>query len=126
MFQPGRWTHIVFNLGTVKEGNRTTKTLSAFIDCVRQWDVGLSVDSRATTKLKKDKFLCLTVGQATNHNQTNLAFDIKTSSVYFLGNCNYSLQDIVHDFLTDSRYLPKKPERKTRVNLRRLGEKLPD
>ena len=127
MFQPGRWTHLVFNIGTVTEGNRSTKTLSAFIDCCRRWDVGLSVD-RVNTRQKKEKFLCLTVGQTTSHNQNNLSssVDIKTSDVYFLGNCNFSLQDIVQDFLTDSRYLPNRPEGNTRVNLKRLGEKLPD
>ena len=127
MFQPGQWTHLVFNIRTLTEGNRSTKALSAFIDCCRRWDVGLSVDSKISPKQRKERFLCLTVGQTNHHNQNNVSsVDIITSDVYFLGNCNFSMLDIVHDFLTDSRYLPSKVENNTRVNLKRLGEKLPD
>ena len=126
MFEPGKWIHLVFNVGTVTEGNRSTKTLSAFIDCCRVWDVGLSVDRRAN-KVRKEKFLCLTVGSGSPNQQPNRQVsEVKTSDVFFLGNCCFTLQDIVMDFLLDSKVLTQPGLIITRVNLRRLGDKISD
>ena len=126
MFAPGQWTHLVLNIGTVAEGSRVTKTLSAFIDCCRVWDVGLSVDSRINNKVRRDKFLTLTVGQSGgNSANSNNGLDIRTSDVFFLST-TYTLPDIVQDYLTESRNLLSDNVSGTRINLKRLGEKLPD
>ena len=126
MFEPGKWTHVVLMIGTVSEGSRSTKTLSAFLDCCRVWDVGLSVDTRLNGKVKKEKFLCLSVGQS-GQNANNSGLEIKTSDVFFIS-ATYTLQEIVQDYLTESKYLlcDQKINAPTRINLKRLGDKLAD
>ena len=76
IFEPGKWTHLVLNIGTVSEGSRNTKTLSAFIDCCRVWDVGLSVDNKVNAKVKRDRFLSLVVGHTCN-NSSMVGLDVK-------------------------------------------------
>eukprot|EP00092_Neocalanus_flemingeri_P032520 GFUD01035369.1.p1 GENE.GFUD01035369.1~~GFUD01035369.1.p1 ORF type:complete len:2027 (+),score=668.98 GFUD01035369.1:647-6082(+) len=126
MFEPGKWIHLVFNVGTVTEGNRSTKTLSAFIDCCRVWDVGLSVDRRVN-KIRKEKFLCLTVGSVSPLQQGGRQGpEVRTNDVFFLGNCCFTLQDIVLDYLLDSKTLTQPNLVTPRVNLRRLGDKISD
>ena len=130
IFEPGKWTHLVINIGTVSEGSRNTKTLSAFVDCCRVWDVGLSVDNRTVNlKTKREKFLSLIVGPSSGGSSlVNTGLDIQVSDVFFIGNTGFTLQDIVKDYLTESRYLlyDQSHKSKPRINLKRLGEKLPD
>jgi hypothetical protein len=33
MLIPDEWIHLAFNLGTMAEGKRVTKTLTAFVNC---------------------------------------------------------------------------------------------
>ena len=102
----------------------------AFVDCCRVWDVGLSVDNRTVNlKTKREKFLSLIVGPSSGGSSlVNTGLDIQVSDVFFIGNTGFTLQDIVKDYLTESRYLlyDQSHKSKPRINLKRLGEKLPD
>ena len=33
MLAPGQWIHLAFNMGSLAEGKRVTKTLTAFVNC---------------------------------------------------------------------------------------------
>ena len=84
MLFPDQWIHLVFNLGTITEGKRETKTLTAYVNCHKVWGVGLSVD-KAQTKIKK-KETTVTVGP------TDPLFDVVHSSliysdIHILQNC---------------------------------------
>ena len=122
LFRPGKWSHLVLNIGTIKEGSRTTKTLAAFIDCCRVWECGLSVDNKMTAKGRREKFLSLTVGQSAN----KVGLDMSISDLFILGNSCYNMSDIVKDFVTGSSCLISDQDPRFRLNLRQLGDKLPD
>ena len=108
------------------------QTLSAYIDCCRVWDVGLSSDRRqrqagsTTTKTgrAKAKFLGLTVGSGGCGKAVEES--VLISDLFILANTIFSLQDILVDFLLESRYLFGGQEFGGRANLGRLGDRLPD
>lgn len=54
MLFPDEWIHLAFNLGTISEGKRETKTLTAFVNCQKVWGVGLCVDKVQSKARKKE------------------------------------------------------------------------
>ena len=61
MFVTDEWTHLAMNLGTSVEGSRTTKTLTAYVNCSRVWDVGLYIDKN-DKQHKNGKKVSVTLG----------------------------------------------------------------
>ena len=60
MFVSDEWTHLALNLETAVEGAMIRKTLTAFVNCSRVWDVGLYIDK--PQKNAKKKFVTITLG----------------------------------------------------------------
>lgn len=102
MLFPNQWIHLAFNLGTISEGKRETKTLTAFVNCQKVWGVGLCVDKVQSKVRKKD--ITVTIGPSDpipDLFHSALIF----SDVYLLKNCILSPENVLLNYICAPRDL---------------------
>ena len=119
MLVTGRWQHLIVNLGSRAEGGCTTRTLSAFLDCSLVWEVGLSLERREEVKKKTGdtSHLIFRLGPL---RQTAGAAVLVASDTFLVADLSWGLEDVVLDFLLDSRHLLQPTYCPDRLNMRRL------
>ena len=119
MLVAGRWQHLVVNLGSRAEGGCTTRTLSAFLDCCLVWEVGLSLERREEGKKKSgdSSHLIFRLGPL---RQTAGAASIAASDIFLVADLSWGLEDVLLDFLLDSRHLLQPSYCPGQLNMRRL------
>ena len=120
MLVTGHWQHLVVNLGSRAEGGCTTRTLSAFLDCCLVWEVGLSLERRDEGKKKNadSSHLIFRLGPL---RQSAGAAVLAASDIFLVADLSWGLEDVVLDFLLDSRHLLQPSYCPLRLNMRRLA-----
>ena len=115
----GSWLHLVINISTKAEGGCSTKSLTAYLDCCLAWEVGLSLERREERPRRKSgDQLTFRVGSL--RPGPGLAV-IRAGDVFLLADTSWSQEDVVRDFLLDSRQLLQPAYSPARINMSRLG-----
>ena len=110
MLFPDQWIHLAFNLGTLAEGKRETKTLTAYVNCQKVWGVGLCVD-KVQSKVRK-KEITVTVGPLDNVPDASYS-SLIISDIHILKNSIFSQENVVLNYICgpsdlNSLYAPDK------------------
>ena len=121
MLVTGQWQHLVLNLGSRAEGVCTTRTLSAFIDCCLAWEVGLSLERREEGKQKSGDSSHLVFRLGPLRQNTGTAI-VDASDIFLLADHSWGLEDVLQDFLLDSRHLLQPSYCPRLLNLRRVAQ----
>ena len=100
MLFPDQWIHLAFNLGTISEGKRETKTLTAFVNCQKVWGVGLCVDKVQSKVRKKD----ITVTAGPLDPMSDLCHSsLIYSDIHLLKNCILSQENVLLNYICGPR-----------------------
>lgn len=100
MLFPDQWIHLAFNLGTISEGKRETKTLTAFVNCQKVWGVGLCVD-KVQSKVRK-KEITVSVGPTDPFPEPCHA-SLVFSDIHILKNCILSQENVLLNYICGPR-----------------------